>query len=500
MDTSQLTLFAQIFIVARLAMAVVFAVVMWGLAHYLEQQFSRVLAAIWSVRTVLAVSGSVAWLVPQRDGPVSYVLVVIGGAGTVLMAIYCWQALRLAAGKPHHLPRSLFLLLMSACGIISAMIHAANVGGMPNVVIAGFLWTRALQVLCFLLLTIEAYRLWRHYPLRRNRIGPMIVACSSAAICFFLDAQVLWTHLWYAPSMLTELDGAMSLTVGALVFGIAALWSALEFEREHLTAQAEALHQSQVVAAEGARLESLGRLASGIAHDVNNLLSIVNGAAELARDALPTTATTAERHLAQVTTTITRGGEVMRQLLQFARRDRSVPVVVSVHAVVHAIRPVLDRVVGRNITLRVHLGDDALIAVDPVLLQQAVVRLVVHAADALPGGGLITVAVDSWHIDAPRTLTRGELGTGQYARLSVQYQRGPLSATRQSSGHPDHGLADRVFEPFYVLPDSGRPRHGLAGVAQVVCDARGAVDLEEHAVHGTTIRLVLPVRQQAIAA
>jgi signal transduction histidine kinase/CheY-like chemotaxis protein len=214
------------------------------------------------------------------------------------------------------------------------------------------------------------------------------------------------------------------------------------------------------------KMEAIGRLAGGVAHDFNNLLTVINGNAEVLRSRLP-----AEAEL--VDEIVLAGGQaaaLTRQLLAFSRKGVVTPKVLNPNDVIRRLHPVLNRLVGEQIDLATVLDEDVgNVKVDPGLMDQAILNLVVNGRDAMPGGGRLTIRTRAW------------IG---HVRLEVS-----------DSGHGmDEETLGRLFEPFFTTKPVGEGTGlGLATVKSIVEQAGGHIAVRSRPGEGTTFLLDLPL-------
>ena len=258
----------------------------------------------------------------------------------------------------------------------------------------------------------------------------------------------------------------------------------------HVTAEKEAataLERAQRQAAHLQKMDAIGQLTGGIAHDFNNLLMIVSGHAQRLKSRLPDAKDA--RALAAIEMAATRGENLTRQLLSFARTLPLNPTVIDPAEAVAAIRDVLAGSMHVNIEFQIDVPDTTWpVCVDKSELELALVNLAVNARDAMPDGGRIVIAADNVHLEAalaPESLA------GDFVALSV--------ADSGSGIPPD--LLPRVTEPFFTTkgPDKGT---GL-GLSQVYGFARrseGAVTIDSAVGRGTKVTVYLPRTHAAFAA
>ncbi|MGE0006603.1 MAG: two-component system VirA-like sensor kinase [Parvibaculaceae bacterium] len=266
-------------------------------------------------------------------------------------------------------------------------------------------------------------------------------------------------------------DVALLRTVGE-IFANAIMRESNETARETLQAR---LNQSQ-------RLEAIGTLAGGIAHEFNNILGAIRGYGEMALNAL---ADPPARHqVRQMMKAGERAQDVIEQILAFGRRSerrrRAIDVAPAIVEAVDLVGVSLPRtlIVRTNLT-----PQKALIMGDPIELQQVVMNLCTNAAQAMDGRGRLDISLDIVERDAALPLSHGTLPAGRYARLAVA-----------DTGHGiDAAVMDRIFEPFFTTKPAGKGTGlGLATVHGIVGSYGGAINVKSRAALGTTFEVYLP--------
>ncbi len=258
----------------------------------------------------------------------------------------------------------------------------------------------------------------------------------------------------------------------------------------HVTVEKEAaaaLERAQRQTAHLQKMDAIGQLTGGIAHDFNNLLMIVSGHAQRLKNHLKETRD--QRAVAAIEMAATRGENLTRQLLSFARTLPLSPTVISPAETVNAIRDVLAGSMHVNIEFQIEVANDTWpVSVDKSELELALVNLSVNARDAMPiGGGRIVISAENVRLEA------GDLPEG----ISGDFVA--LRVADNGSGIP-HDLLSRVVEPFFTTkgPDKGT---GL-GLSQVYGFARrsnGTVSIDSEPGRGTTVTVYLPRSHAAIA-
>jgi two-component system cell cycle sensor histidine kinase/response regulator CckA len=289
--------------------------------------------------------------------------------------------------------------------------------------------------------------------------------------------------------LMGDLDPAAQTSRAAIVFFGLVLFAVLSLVQqvrlEHAVAE---LRSDLVVRAlddklrQSQRLESIGRLAGGIAHDFNNLLMVIKSYVELAHRQLPGKAHGVGEKLSAIDHAADRAADLIRQLLAFGRRQVLNPEVVQVNALVQGLENMLSRIIGDDMELVVDLDPETgFTRVDPALLEQVIVNLVVNARDAMPGGGRVTIRARSVAAAADEGLVRGE------GRLSVE-----LAVTDTGVG-VDPAIRDRIFEPYFTTKEMEKGTGlGLATVYGIVEQSGGTIDVESEPGKGSTFRVRFP--------
>jgi len=269
--------------------------------------------------------------------------------------------------------------------------------------------------------------------------------------------------------------------VRVIVFAgaLAAILFLIFREMDTRAAAQEALSRSQ-------RLESIGRLTGGIAHDFNNLLTVILGNVSLIKDGLETdTKEMTEESAAQIERAAARGSALIRQLLAFARRQPLQPRTVDLDAMVRDSKPMLDRVLGGDVTIQYDLAHSSrphLATVDPVGAESALLNLCINARDAMPNGGTIKIDVGSATFDQHDARVN-DVAAGSYVTIAV---------TDAGTGIPEEHL-QHLFEPFFTTKGTGRGTGlGLSMVYGFVRQSGGLVKVQTEIDHGTTVTLCFP--------
>jgi PAS domain S-box-containing protein len=254
---------------------------------------------------------------------------------------------------------------------------------------------------------------------------------------------------------------------------------------EHENAKlSEQLVQSQ-------RLESIGRLAGGVAHDFNNMLGVILGCVEIvlgqAGDDSPM-----REDLLEIRDAARRSAKITRQLLGFARRQTIAPTVIDLNASVANIIKMIGRLIGEDIELSWSPGANLWkVKIDPAQLDQLLANLATNARDAIEGVGRIAISTSNRIIDEADSAHRPELPPGQYVLVSFG----------DNGCGIDKDKLGLIFEPFYTTKGVGKGTGlGLATVFGIVKQNGGYIDVESERGKGTRFRIYLPAVDAAETA
>ena len=260
------------------------------------------------------------------------------------------------------------------------------------------------------------------------------------------------------------------------VYGISHDITELREAHETLERTQEALFRSQ-------KMEAVGQLTGGLAHDFNNILAIILGNVELLQAYLPKDPYTDEIVDAVLRATL-HGKDLTGHLLAFSRRRLLNPQAVDVNVVVAGIVRLLGRTLGATIRVTTSTSTDAGLAfADPAALEAAVLNVALNARDAMPDGGSLAIHTSTVTISTPAE-TEDDLEPGLYIRIALE---------DSGSGMPPDVVA-RVFEPFFTTKSGGRGTGlGLSMVYGFAKQSGGTVKIASAMGRGTTVSLFLPL-------
>jgi len=284
------------------------------------------------------------------------------------------------------------------------------------------------------------------------------------------DSPLKWVELFTFP-IKQENDGKIT----GLVEYVRDITERRQAEKEREKLQVQ-LYQAQ-------KMQSIGRLAGGVAHDFNNKLSIINGYAEMALDVLeksdPLYDNIREIHRAGM-----HSADIVRQLLAFARKQTISPMQMDLNDTIGSLLKMLQRLIGENIELVWHPGSHLWpVKTDPSQVDQIMANLAVNARDAISDVGKMTIETKNvvFHNDCCKTHV--ESTPGNYVMLAVS----------DNGCGMDKDVLDKVFEPFFTTKDVGAGTGlGLPTVYGIVRQNNGFVNIYSEPGAGTTVKIYLP--------
>jgi PAS domain S-box-containing protein len=230
------------------------------------------------------------------------------------------------------------------------------------------------------------------------------------------------------------------------------------------------------------KMEAIGQLAGGVAHDFNNMIGVILGFAMMMERDLPPT-DPAQRKIRSIINAAERSANLAKQLLAFARRQVITPIVVNLNREISSIRKMLERIIGENITMNFVLGEGLWnVKMDPVQIDQIITNLCTNARDAIENIGVITIETSNLTVDRSTQGQYRGLAPGEYVVLSVS-----------DTGHGiDTAMLERIYEPFFTTKPKGKGTGlGLATVFGIVKQNNGHIDFESTRGKGTTFRVYL---------
>jgi two-component system, cell cycle sensor histidine kinase and response regulator CckA len=231
------------------------------------------------------------------------------------------------------------------------------------------------------------------------------------------------------------------------------------------------------------KMDAVGRLAGGVAHDFNNMLTSILGYCELLLECLEPGSPLAH-DVAEIQAAGTAAAGLTRQLLTFSRRHIIEPTLLDLNAVVNDIRRMIGRIIGEDIVVTVALAaDPALVVADRGEMEQVVLNLAVNAREAMPTGGRLTIETAHVELDDVYAASHIPVTPGRYVVLTM---------TDTGTGMTDDVQA-HLFEPFFTTKESGRGTGlGLAAVHGIVTRIGGSIGVYSEVGIGTSFKVYLP--------
>ncbi len=245
----------------------------------------------------------------------------------------------------------------------------------------------------------------------------------------------------------------------------------------------EQLRQSQ-------KMEAIGQLAGGVAHDFNNILTVIHGHASLL--GMSHLDEIGAKSARQITLAAERAAGLTRQLLAFSRRQILQPKQLDLNQTVRNMSDMLGRLLGEDIALTLNCWPTpALVEADAGMMEQVLLNLAVNARDAMPRGGQLSIRIAVVEVDEAHVQRQPEARAGRFVCVSK---------TDTGCGIPPENLA-RIFEPFFTTKELGKGTGlGLATVYGIVKQHHGWIEVESAVGQGTTFHVYLPFKAAPVAA
>ena len=475
---------AQVRWILHAACAATFTLAMTLLAVRLRRPVMRTIATVWWWQLLIALN--LVTYFYWREWYVEQALVRYLGTLALHLASFAIAPLlrrlrtTLDGGEGTAVPDSTHLGRWAAAGVTTTILFE----------VARELWPESAGTLTFIVSRVVAvfpylYALWpiRHpAPAPAAREAPF--AANALDFALALRAVVIGVDLvvrlvpWAdtAANVLTVFVVTSNL-VGLVAFGTILLFVALENERAAMMRQAAALHAAELRDAHSQRLQSLGRLASGVAHDFNNVLTVVVAASDEAgrmaeRDA-PLRA-----EIAAIEAAGRQGMALTRQLLDYARPRATADQVFAPADVVRSMAPICDRLIAAPGRIQWEVTAMSRLHMDASQFERVVMNLIVNARDAMASDpGTVTVTLEDAEVTVATQAATGP-APGSYIRLSV---------ADTGCGIPAE-LLPSIFDPFVTTKEAqGGTGLGLATVQEVARAHGGDAFVESAVGVGTTV-------------
>jgi len=261
------------------------------------------------------------------------------------------------------------------------------------------------------------------------------------------------------------------------LLGVSTDITSRKLAEEELTQTQEQLVQSQ-------KMDAIGRLAGGLAHDFNNILGVILGYGEQALQTLGQEAIE-RRYVHRMVDAGNRAARLMQQLLAFSRKQVLQPRVINLNDVIKDIEQLLERLTGEDIEIRIKLDPElGAVKADPAQMERVIMNLAVNAREAMPKGGKLTIETANTVLDASYTNRHAPVIPGKYAMLAVSDTGIGMDTETQS----------KIFDPFFTTkgPEKGTGL-GLSTVYGVVKQSGGYIWVYSEAGNGAAFKIYLPI-------
>jgi len=336
----------------------------------------------------------------------------------------------------------------------------------------------------------------------RGVFWSLAIFSAVCGIAYLLSIVTLWVPVHGIEGVTKGLLALISLGLTATMLRmrpqllvrptriqLAEAYAALEEEiRQRRKAEAMVKRFREIEATESQvrqaqKMEAIGQLTGGVAHDFNNILTVITGSIEILGDAIKD-----RPDLVQITDMISaaaaRGADLTQHLLAFARRQPLQPRSTDVNALVIDAARLLRPTLGEHIEIESMLAHDSAPAlIDPSQLSTAMLNLALNARDAMPNGGKLTLETKNVVLDESYAGMNSEVKPGNYVMIAV---------SDTGKGIPGSVL-DKVFEPFFTTKEVGKGSGlGLSMVYGFVKQSNGHIKIYSEEGHGTTVKLYLP--------
>ena len=247
----------------------------------------------------------------------------------------------------------------------------------------------------------------------------------------------------------------------------------------HVVRDVSELKRLELRLRESEKMEALGRLVGGVAHDFNNVLTAITLYADLLLERTQRRREAEEIHLAAQ-----RGTAIVRQLLTFARQQALAPRLISLRSIITSMRGMLDPLLGENIELITRFDCDAdTVRIDPAQMQQVILNLVMNARDAMPRGGHVRITTSAGRLNARSAQRHPGLRPGDYVIVTVS----------DNGCGMDETVRAHLFEPFFTTKRTGEGVGlGMAMIYGIVTQSGGAVSVASKPGMGTRVTIHLP--------
>ncbi len=257
---------------------------------------------------------------------------------------------------------------------------------------------------------------------------------------------------------------------------IVRLWCTLEDVTELKKAE-DQFHQAQ-------KMDVIGRLAGGVAHDFNNMLAGILGHAELIEMKIDETSPI-KRHVGPIINAATRAADLTNKLLAFSRKGKTISTTLDIHEIITSSLSLLERSFDKNITIETNFGaKQSKVSGDPTLLQNALMNLAINARDAMPTGGKLSFKTDNIVLSSDIEEASYNLPKGEYLEIHITDTGYGMSKATIS----------KIFEPFFTTKPVGKGTGlGLSAVYGTIKEHKGSINVYSEVGVGTIFKIYLPI-------
>jgi PAS domain S-box-containing protein len=237
------------------------------------------------------------------------------------------------------------------------------------------------------------------------------------------------------------------------------------------------------------KMEAVGRLAGGLAHDINNYLGAITGFSDLVKITHGKDKALAKR-MDAIAETALRASSLIRQLLSFSRRQPTVPEVLNLNAVIEGMESMMGRLIGEDVKLATRLaGNPRNVKADPSQVEQILVNLLVNARDAMPHGGEVTIETANVEFNAGESGIPGFMKPGRYLMLAV---------SDTGTGIPEE-IREKIFDPFFTTKETGKGSGlGLSTVYGIVKQHDGYIQVHSRPGKGAAFKTYFPACEDRV--
>ncbi len=237
------------------------------------------------------------------------------------------------------------------------------------------------------------------------------------------------------------------------------------------------------------KMEAIGTLAGGVAHDFNNILSTIEGYALLLRDSIKRKGHI-RNYVEQIVAGVERAADLTRRLLAFSRSQIINPAPLDLNETIHNIKTLLARLVGENVDFQIITSPEELVVMaDQLQIEQTLINMVTNARDSMPHGGVFRVTTELATIADSSQESRSQLLPGHYAKLVFS----------DSGVGMDPSIKERIYDPFFTTKEVGKGTGlGLSMAFGIIKQHKGYIEVDSEPGHGTTFSLYLPLIESVV--